>query len=215
MAVGGGMMGITDLDFRVADPRGTGGALEGSPRGPQQQNPYDSLKKLFGGNLQRSGGGFGGGLQDLFGRIGQQTGQMQGSPNSEYEGRNPDGSSFRLQFPMGNNPPPPIDYKGRPDILQPTGPQQPRNFYEAADSQPLREEVGDTFNRRIQGQMGQNQGRRQAPQQMQVVAGDAINERVRQARQREMNLMSRILKDACQLKGKCSPDKAGIAQHRV
>jgi hypothetical protein len=90
-----------DLDFRVADPRGTGGALEGSPRGPQQQNPYDSLKKLFGGNLQRSGGGFGGGLQDLFGRIGQQTGQMQGSPNSEYEGRNPDGSSFRLQFPMG------------------------------------------------------------------------------------------------------------------
>jgi hypothetical protein len=67
IAVGGGMMGnpnyYTDgsagggLDFRVADPRGTGGALEGSPRGPQQQNPYDSLKKLFGGNLQRSGGG--------------------------------------------------------------------------------------------------------------------------------------------------------------
>ena len=92
-------------EFKVFDPRGTGGALEGSPRGPQQQNPYDSLKKLFGGNLQRNGGGFGGGLQDLFGRIGQQTGQMQGAPNSQYEGRNPDGSSFRSQFPMGNNPP--------------------------------------------------------------------------------------------------------------
>jgi hypothetical protein len=68
ITVGGGMMGnpnyYTDgsagggLDFRVADPRGTGGALEGSPRGPQQQNPYDSLKKLFGGNLQRRFGGF-------------------------------------------------------------------------------------------------------------------------------------------------------------
>ena len=69
----------------------------------QQQNPYDSLKKLFGGNLQRSGGN----LQDLFSRIGQQTGQMQGAPNSQYEGRNSDGSIFRSQFPMGNNPPRP------------------------------------------------------------------------------------------------------------
>jgi hypothetical protein len=62
-------------ELNVADPRGTGGA--------QQQNPYDSLKKLFGGNLQRNGGGFGGNLQDLFSRIGQQTGQMrnQGPPN--------------------------------------------------------------------------------------------------------------------------------------
>ena len=65
---------------------------------------------------------------------------------SQYEGRNPDGSSFRSHFPMdnhlappiferferrGNNgggPPPPIDYKG----------QRP-------NSQPLRNEVGDTF----------------------------------------------------------------------
>jgi hypothetical protein len=181
--------------LEVADPRGTGGALEGSPRGPQQQNPYDSLKKLFGVNLRRSGGGFGGGLQDmfrqdqqfegrlrpppmpsrpdiyesnqgpqlggnlqrsggnlqdLFGRIGQQTGQMQGSPtNSQYEGRNPDGSSFRSQFPMGNNPP-------RPRVMT----QGPESMLE----QPLREEVGDTFNRRIQGQMGQSQGRMQPGQ---------------------------------------------------
>ena len=133
-----------DLDFRVADPRGTGGALEGSPRGPQQQNPYDSLKKLFGGNLQRSGGN----LQDLFSRIGQQTGQMQGSPEiyessqgpqhrmrmeagSQYEGRNSDGSIFRSQFPMGNNPP------------------------------RMQNEVGDNFNSRIQEQMVQSQGRMQ------------------------------------------------------
>jgi hypothetical protein len=108
-----------DLDFRVADPRGTGGALEGSPRGPQQQNPYDSLKKLFGGNLQRSGGN----LQDLFGRIGQQTGQMQGSPtNSQYEGRNSDGSSFRSQFPMGNNEP---VLRNQPALLGQFRPQPP------------------------------------------------------------------------------------------
>jgi len=68
-------------EFRMSNPYGQGGSLEGSPRGPQQQNPYDSLKKLFGGNLQRSGGN----LQDLFSRIGQQTG--------------------RSQFPMGNNRP--------------------------------------------------------------------------------------------------------------
>jgi hypothetical protein len=146
ITVGGGMMGnpnyYTDgsagggLDFRVADPRGTGGALEGSPRGPQQQNPYDSLKKLFGGNLQRSGGGFGGGLQDLFGRIGQQTGQMQGSPtNSQYEGRNPDGSSFRSQFPMGNNEP---VLRNQPALLgqfrpQPPMPQDQKPGFEGLD----------------------------------------------------------------------------------
>jgi hypothetical protein len=66
------------------------------------------------------------------------------STNSQYEGRNPDGSSFRSQFPMGNNPP-------RPRVMT----QGPESMLE----QPLREEVGDTFNRRIQGQMGQSQGR--------------------------------------------------------
>jgi hypothetical protein len=28
---------------------------------------------------------------------------MRMEAGSQYEGRNPDGSSFRLQFPMGNN----------------------------------------------------------------------------------------------------------------
>ena len=117
-------------EFTVFDPRGTGGALEGSPRGPQQQNPYDSLKKLFGGNLQRNGGGFGGNLQDLFGRIGQQTGQMR-NQGSQYEGRNSDGSIFRSQFPMGNNrpvltndralPEPPVPIRNPPRISDDSG----------------------------------------------------------------------------------------------
>jgi hypothetical protein len=188
----------------VADPRGTGGALEGSPRGPQQQNPYDSLKKLFGGNLQRSGGGFGGGLQDLFGRIGQQTGQMQGSPNSEYEGRNPDGSSFRLQFPMGNNFEssrsfwshrstnwanarfsnkalstrvviPMVLHLGRSFLwgIIRLGLESMTQGPESMLEQPLREEVGDTFNRRIQGQMGQSQGRNLLPRKPGQAAGIA------------------------------------------
>ena len=92
-----------DLDFRVADPRGTGGALEGSPRGPQQQNPYDSLKKLFGGNLQRSGGEFGGGLQDMF------------RQDQQFEGR------IRPQPPQPSRP----DIRQRSEFYQPQGPQQP------------------------------------------------------------------------------------------
>ena len=180
-------------EFKVFDPRGTGGALEGSPRGPQQQNPYDSLKKLFGGNLQRSGGN----LQDLFGRIGQQTGQMrdQGPPNiyetnqgpqhrmrmeagSQYEGRNSDGSIFRSQFPMGNNPPRPrvmtqgpesmlrvqtginkLGMRGNNPPRMPSRPdiRQRSEFYQPqGPQQPLRQEAGhDALNRRIQQQMQQ------------------------------------------------------------
>jgi hypothetical protein len=148
---------------------------------------------------------------------------MQGSPtNSQYEGRNPDGSSFRSQFPMGNNEP---VLRNQPALLgqfrpQPPMPQDQKPGFEGLDQayinqsmqqqmrignnpprprvmtqgpesmleQPLREEVGDTFNRRIQGQMGQSQGRG-APQQMQVYLG-TYQWQVRQARQREMNLMS-------------------------
>ena len=71
------------------------------------------------------------------GRIGQQTGQMQGAPNSQYEGRNSDGSIFRSHFPMGNNPPVPRAQPALADRLRSqgpesmplvqTGPQQPRD----------------------------------------------------------------------------------------
>ena len=62
----------------------------------------DLFKELGGGNLQRSDGGFGGGLQDLFGRIGQQTGQMrdQGPPNIYETNQGPERFERR-----GNNPP--------------------------------------------------------------------------------------------------------------
>ena len=93
-------------EFRMSDPYGQGGSLEGSPRGPQQQNPYDSLEKLFGGNLQRSGGN----LQDFFSRIGQQTGQMQD------------------QGPIGNDMPvlrnhraPPVPIRNPPRISDDSG----------------------------------------------------------------------------------------------
>lgn len=126
-------MGMRELRFGVADPRGTGGALEGSPKGPQQQNPYDSLKKLFGENVQR----YDGNLQNLFGRIGQQTGQIMAQPAV-----------------MPNRPMP-----SRPDIRQSQrrialGPERPE--------QPMRNEAGhDALNRQrqIQEQMGQQRGR--------------------------------------------------------
>ena len=146
----------------------------------QQQNPYDSLKKLFGGNLQRSGGN----LQDLFSRIGQQTGQMQGAPNSQYEGRNSDGSIFRSQFPMGNNPPRPrvmtqgpesmlrvqtginkLGMRGNNPPRMPSRPdiRQRSEFYQPqGPQQPLRQEAGhDALNRQIQQRMGQSQERMQ------------------------------------------------------
>lgn len=124
-----------DIELRVADPRGTGGALEGSPRGPQQQNPYDSLKKLFGGDLQRSGGN----LQDLFGRIGQQTGQMQSG--MAQPAVMPNRPMYAQPAVMQSRP----DIKPRPEFYQPPGPEQ-----------PMRVEAGhDALNRQIQRQMQQ------------------------------------------------------------
>jgi hypothetical protein len=140
-------MGMREL--RVADPRGTGGALEGSPRGPQQQNLYDSLKKLFGKNVQRYDSG--GNLQDLFNRARQQTGQITAQPavmpdlpmrnqGPQYEGRNSDGSIFRSQFPMENNRTILTDHRA-----------------------PPRQQMGQQRGRLPQQQMGQQRG--QLPQE--------------------------------------------------
>ena len=136
-------------EFRLSDPRGTGGALEGSPRGPQQQNPYDSLKKLFGENVQR----YDGNLQNLFGRIGQQTGQIMAQttvmPNRpmrnqgpQYEGRNSDGSIFRSQLPMGNNRPVLTNHRA-----------------------PPRQQMGQQRGQLPQQQMGQQRGQLPQPPQ--------------------------------------------------
>jgi len=63
----------------------------------------DLFGRLGGGNLQRNGGGFGGGLQGLFGRIGQQTGQMRGNNPPPIR---PQGVADS-QPSMGNNRPVP------------------------------------------------------------------------------------------------------------